>query len=427
MFGTVPVVPRSLGDYREVIGDERYEEIRSLAEPLRGARVLHLNATALGGGVAEILASLVPLMNDLGMHAEWQVIRGADEFFNVTKAIHNTLQGMFIPWTPEMRDIFNRYTSINADFFDEDYDFLVIHDPQPAGILAELMQRGKEKKGHWVWRCHIDLTDAQPDVWDFLRPSVEVHDAAIFTLKDFVRQDLRNPEIFLVPPAIDPLSVKNSPIDAATIQEVLRRYGVDPDRPILLQVSRFDPWKDPLGVIDAYRMVKEEVPEVQLLMVGSMAHDDPEGWSYYERTVRRAGEDYDVHILHNLNGVGNLEVSVFQAASAVIIQKSIKEGFGLTVAEGLWKRKPVVAGRAGGIPLQVLHDKTGYLVDSVEQCAERTLYLLKNPDEARRLGEAGREHVRDKFLNTRYLADYLKIFGSLRDQRQPQAVGIGNK
>jgi trehalose synthase len=424
MFGTVPVITRSLSEYREIIGDDRYAEILELADPFKGARVLHLNATALGGGVAEILSSLVPLMNDLGMHTEWQVIRGADEFFNVTKAIHNTLQGMFIPWRPEMRDIYNRYTGLNADFFDEEYDFLVIHDPQPVGILAELLQRGRPKSGKWIWRCHIDLTDAQPDVWDFLHPCVEAHDAAIFTLEDFVRQDLANPRVFVVPPAIDPLSLKNSPRDEATVQEVMRRYGVDPDRPVLLQVSRFDPWKDPLGVIDAYRIVKEEVPELQLLMVGSMAHDDPEGWSFYERTVRRAGEDYDVHILHNLNGVGNLEVSVFQTAATVVVQKSIKEGFGLTVSEALWKAKPVVAGRAGGIPLQVLPEETGCLVDNVEQCAEQILRLIRNPEDARRLGERGREHVRQNFLNTRYLADYLKIFEVLSRPDESAVRGV---
>ena len=398
-----------------MIGEERYEQIKALAEPLRGARILHLNATALGGGVAEILASLVPLMNDVGLSVEWQVIRGAEEFFNVTKCIHNTLQGMFIPWTAEMRDVYSRYTSLNADLFDEDYDFLVIHDPQPAGILAELTRRGKEKRGKWIWRCHIDLTDAQPDVWDFLRPAVECHDGAIFTLRDFVRSDLKHPRTFIVPPAIDPLSTKNLPLDQPTVHEILRRYGVDPERRMIVQVSRFDPWKDPLGVIDAYRLVKKEVPDLQLMMVASMAHDDPEGWSYYERTVRRAGEDYDVHILHNLGGVGNLEVNAFQTAASVVVQKSIREGFGLVVAEGLWKGKPVVGGRAGGIPLQILPDITGYLVDSVDQCAERILHLIEHPEVAQRMGEAGREHVRENFLITRYLADYLTIFRELGD------------
>jgi trehalose synthase len=412
MFGTVPVVNRSLDDYRAIIGDGRYEEIRALAEPLKGARVLHLNATALGGGVAEILTSLIPLLNDVGLRAEWQVIRGADEFFNVTKSIHNTLQGMFIPWTPEMRDIYVRYTRLNADFFDEDYDFVVIHDPQPAGILAELLRRGKEKRGSWIWRCHIDLTDAQPDIWDYLRPAVEAHDAAIFTLKDFVRE-LKKTQVFIIPPAIDPLSTKNAQLDRITVDEILRRYGVDPERRMIVQVSRFDPWKDPLGVIDAYRLVKRETPDLQLVLVASMAHDDPEGWSYYERTVRRAGEDYDVHILHNLNGVGNLEVNAFQSAAEVVVQKSLREGFGLVVAEGLWKCKPVVGGRAGGIPLQVLPDQTGYLVDSVDQCADRILHLVKHPDVAQSMGAAGREHVRENFLNTRYLADYLKIFQKL--------------
>ncbi|MCL5962291.1 MAG: glycosyltransferase [Chloroflexi bacterium] len=415
MFGSVATTPKSLESYRQVIGDEKVREIQALAEPLRGAKVLHLNATAFGGGVAEILGTLVPLMNDVGLQADWQVIRGADEFFNVTKAMHNSLQGMYIPWTAKMYNIWSNYNAMNAQLFDQSYDFVVVHDPQPAGVL-DFVRKNKPElgTGKWVWRCHIDLTDAQPEVWDFLRPYIEQYDGAIFTLRDYVKSDLKLEHVFAIPPAIDPLSPKNVDIPIETVGEVLTRYAVDLNRPMICQVSRFDPWKDPLGVIDVYRMLKKEVPDLQLVMVASMASDDPEGWSYYERTARRAGEDYDIHLLSNLNGVGNVEVNAFQRSSTVVLQKSIREGFGLVVSEALWKGRPVVAGKVGGIPLQIPNNRTGYLITTTEECAARTLELLQDPVKATEMGEAGREYVREHFLITRYLRDYLSLFNTVR-------------
>jgi trehalose synthase len=410
---SVPTTPKSIEAYRPIIGDERMDEITALAARLRGARVLHINATAFGGGVAEILATMVPLLNDLGLDADWQVIRGADEFFSVTKAMHNSLQGMYIDWTPGMRETWLSYDRMNADLFDEAYDFVVIHDPQPAAILSFIEERTGRREGKWVWRCHIDLTDAQAQVWDMLRPHVERYDGAIFTLPDFVKEDLRGPAIFCVPPAIDPLSPKNVDLPPETVSEILARYGVDPARPMVTQISRFDPWKDPLGVIDVYRAAKRDFPDLQLVMIASMASDDPEGWSWYERTVRRAGEDFDIHILSNLNGVGNVEVNAFQRAARVVIQKSVREGFGLVVSEALWKGRPVVAGNVGGIPLQIVDGQTGFLVHSVEECVDRLLYLLHHRDEAERMGARGVGHVRDNFLTTRYLRDYLSIFCQL--------------
>lgn len=419
MFVSVPITPKPLEDYRPIIGDERVEELRRLAEPLRGTRVLHLNATAFGGGVAEMLATLTALMRDLGLAADWQVMRGEEEFFRVTKAMHNSLQGMFIAWTAEMREIWLRYNQLNAALFDQDYDFVVLHDPQPAGMLHFLANGGRGRPGgRWIWRCHIDLTAAQIEVWDFLRPAfIELYDAAIFTLADFVKDDLKHPGIFIMPPGIDPLSPKNADLAPGMVAAILHRYGIDTARPFLCQVSRFDPWKDPLGVIDAYRLVKQQMPEIQLVMVASMAHDDPEGWAWYERTVRRAGEDYDIHILSNFNGVGNLEVNAFQRAAQVVVQKSLREGFGLTVAEALWKGRPVVAGNAGGIPLQIINGQTGYLINRVPKCAERVLYLLRHPKAAKRMGQAGREHIRHNFLITRYLRDYLRVFRYLGGEK----------
>jgi len=413
VLGSVPTTPKSIEDYRRIIGDERTEEILALADQLRGSRVLHVNATAFGGGVAEILATLVPLMNDIGLHADWQVIKGADEFFNITKAMHNSLQGMYYDWTPAARDIWLNYNKLNADLFDDSYDYVVIHDPQPAAVLSYLNERQGHHRGKWVWRCHIDLTDAQVQVWDLLRPHVEEYDAAIFTLPAYVKDDLTHPRIYTVPPAIDPLSPKNVELPLETINGILEHYGVDPSRPMVTQISRFDPWKDPLGVIDVYRAAKIEFPDLQLVMVASMASDDPEGWDWYERTVRRAGEDFDIHILSNLNGVGNIEVNAFQRAARVVIQKSIREGFGLVVSEALWKGRPVVAGNVGGIPLQIVNEKTGYLVNTAEECSERLLSLLHDQQHAERMGAEGIEFVRDNFLTTRYLRDYLAIFRAL--------------
>jgi trehalose synthase len=328
--------------------------------------------------------------------------------------MHNSLQGMLINWTPQMWELWLQYNRANAEMFDEDYDFVVIHDPQPAAILSSLTElHGKRPFGKWIWRCHIDLTDAQVAVWDMLRPHVSLYDAAIFTLRNYIKEDLRGPIPFFIPPSIDPFSPKNADIPADTVEAILRNHELDPARPIIVQVSRFDPWKDPLGVIDVYRLVKREMPEVQLVLVASMAYDDPEGWAWYERTVRRAGEDMDIKVRTNLNGVGNIEVNAFQRAARVIIQKSVREGFGLSVTEGLWKGRPVVAGNVGGIPLQIIDGKTGYLVNSVEECAKRVLELLRNPDEADEMGCRGREAVRRHFLTTRHLRDYLRILRTL--------------
>lgn len=410
MLQQVELEKKRLAEYRPIVGDEVIAEIRELAEPFHDARVVHVNATAFGGGVAEMLQTLVPLMRSAGLDAEWQVIEGADEFFNVTKASHNGLQGMDIPLTDEMKAIWRRYNEMNAEKFEGDYDFVVIHDPQPAGML---FYHGRNGAKHWAWRCHIDTSHPNPAYWDFYAPYFSAYEAGIFTMSEYVGPGVDFEHLAIITPTIDPLSPKNAPIPLDGVQEVVGGFGLDLDRPIVTQVSRFDPWKDPLGVIDAYRIVKEQVPEVQLALVGSMASDDPEGWYYLDKTIRHAGEDFDIHILHNFHGVGAYEVGAFQTASDVVIQKSIREGFGLVVTEALWKGKPVVGGNAGGILLQVIDGKTGFLVDSVETCAEKTLYLLEHVEEAEQMGKAAREHVRENFLTTRHLADYLRLFADL--------------
>ncbi len=406
----VEVKPKRLADYAPIVGEAVIDELRRLAEPLRGARVAHINATAFGGGVAEILQTLVPLMRDVGLEAQWQVIEGTDEFFNVTKACHNGLQGMDIPFTEDMKEIWRRYNQKNAERFEGEYDVVVIHDPQPAGLLHYLGQAGSQ---NWVWRCHIDTSQPNPSFWNFMSPYINEYPTAIFTMQQYVGPGVNPQRLAIIAPTIDPLSPKNTPMDLGTADAIVGSYGFDPNRPLMAQVSRFDPWKDPLGVIDAYQIVKIKVPKVQLALVGSMASDDPEGWDYYDKTVRHAGKDYDIRILHNFHGVGNREINAFQTAADVVIQKSTREGFGLVVTEALWKGKPVIGGNVGGIPLQVIDKQTGFLVDDVAACADKMFYLLQNPAKAAKMGQAAREHVRQHFLSTRHLADYLRLFKEL--------------
>ncbi|HEX8035454.1 MAG TPA: glycosyltransferase [Ktedonobacterales bacterium] len=405
----VVVQTKALSDYAPVVGDDVIAELEQLAKPFQGARVLHINATAYGGGVAEMLHTLVPLMRSAGLEAEWRTISGTDEFFNVTKSMHNALQGMDLDLTPAMRAAYLHANVDNAVYFEDEFDFVVVHDPQPAPLRA---LRASDP-GKWIWRCHIDLTAANPIYWSFLRPFIQDYDAAIFTMPEYVKRDLKIGKIAIVPPAIDPLSPKNAPMSDADARRIVSLYNIDPDRPMLVQVSRFDPWKDPLGVIDVYRAVKKEFPTTQLIMAGSMAHDDPEGMEYYQRTKDYAGDDPDVHLLSNLDGVGNVEINAFQREATVVLQKSLREGFGLTISEGLWKSKPVIGGNVGGIPLQIEDGKSGYLVSSVEECTERTLELMRHPKDAAEMGARGREEVRHKFLSTANLRNYLRLFNEL--------------
>src|SRR5438045_2698910 len=333
------------------------EEIRRLAAQVEGKRVAHLSATAFGGGVAEILYALVPLMRDAGLDAEWRIIQGADEFFGATKTIHNALQGSPQGLTPEQEEVYRQYNATNAEQLEDEYDFVIVHDPQPAFMIEHF----PSSHARWIWRCHIDLSTPNQSVLNFLLPALGRYDAAIFHMNEYVPAAPALPQAVIWPPAIDPLQPKNMALSAEDAAYILDQFGIDVERPLLTQVSRFDPWKDPLGVIDAYRGVKRRFPEVQLALVGSMAHDDPEGWDYYNRTVEHAAGDSDVYILSNMNNVGAVEVNAFQVHAQAVIQKSTKEGFGLTVTEGLWKGRPTVAGRVGGIVAQIQDGQTGWL------------------------------------------------------------------
>ena len=414
MLERVPLLEKQLADYTDVAGPDVIERIRAAAAPLVGARVLHINATAYGGGVAELLATHVPLLRDLGIEAEWQVMHGSEEFFGVTKSVHNALQGAPLEWTSDMCATYLDKVRDNAALIEGEYDYVVIHDPQPAALreLADASTvNGPDTK--WVWRCHIDLTDANQEVWEFFRPYVEQYDASVWTMPEFVPATLSMDRVIQAPPCIDPLSVKNLDLPQPFMREICKQYGIDPDRPLLCQVSRYDPWKDPIGVIEAYRAVKAEFPDVQLVLAGSMATDDPEGFQVWQAVDEARDGDHDIHLLSNIQQVGNVQINAFQRAADVVIQKSLREGFGLTVAEGLWKGRPVVGGRAGGIVLQIHDGESGFLVDSVEECASRSVDLLKDPDRADAMGKSGREHVRRNFLSTRELEDWIGLYTTL--------------
>jgi trehalose synthase len=391
-----------LENYAEVVGAGEIEELRVLAKPLRRRSIEMINSTAVGGGVAEILNRLVPLAEELDLSIRWDVMSGAEEFFDVTKSFHNALHGE--PYHADSKDfeIFLAYNERNRATLPLDAEFVVIHDPQPAALI-DARQPGSN---HWVWRCHIDLSHPNRAVWDFLEKFVSRYDGAMFSSPLFARQ-LSIPQ-YLFYPAIDPLSEKNCPLDSEFIEQVLRRYQIDPQRPILTQISRFDRLKDPVGVIRAYRIVKRYF-DCQLVLAGGSASDDPEGALVLKEVLRAAEHDPDIKILE-LPAWAPLEVNALQRASTIVVQKSLREGFGLTVSEALWKKKPVVASAVGGIPTQIIHKHTGLLAHSVEGTAYQIRFLLSHPEIAAKLGENGHQHVKENFLITQKLKRYLALF-----------------
>ena len=409
MLELVDVGPRPLKQYESIVGEEVVEEIRELAAPLKGARIAQINATTYGGGVSELLRSIVPLYRGLGIECDWKIISAGPKFFSVTKALHNALQGAPYDLRQAARERYLMSSTYNAQLLEAEYDFIIVHDPQPAAI-----RYFKDRAGaRWIWRCHIDTSQPNEAVLEFMLPFLREYDALVFTMDHFVPPGLEHQRLATIVPAIDPLSPKNMALAGGLCEEIRAWRGIHPNRPLLTQVSRFDPWKDPMGVIDVYRLVRKEVPGLQLALLSTIAHDDPEVWDMYKILVDEVRGDDDIHLLTNLIGVGDVEVNAFQLCSDVVIQKSIREGFGLVVSETIWKGTPVVANRSGGIPMQMGDGVGGFLVDNTEECAERTLYLLRHRDEARILGLAGRERVRQRFLITRLLADELRLVSSL--------------
>ncbi len=392
-----------IDDYISIVGAEEVEGIRQLAEKVKGERVVHINATRFGGGVAEILSRTIPLARSLGIDISWQTIKGDENFFSITKEIHNCLQGKKGAclsdgdWSAYLNNAKENFGSLDLGG-----DVVTIHDPQPLPLIDY------KSGGKWVWRCHIDTSEPNGEVWRGIAGLVKKYDLAIFSMEKYIPKDL-GIRALIDHPTIDPLAPKNIGMLPNEVQEIMGRYGVDPDKPIVGQVGRFDPWKDPLGAIRTYRLIKEKMPSVQLLLIGSFARDDPEASEWYGKTVDFASGDRDVFILSNRDGVGDKEVNAFQRAMSVALQLSIREGFGLTVSEALWKGVPVVAKRAGGITLQVIDGSTGFLVDNYEEAAQKATMLLRRPWLARELGRRGEDHVRMNFIITKALRNYLRM------------------
>jgi|HubBroStandDraft_4_1064222.scaffolds.fasta_scaffold47042_2 trehalose synthase len=398
-----PVPPSRLDDYKTIVGAADIDELRFLSQEVKGKTVKMVNSTAVGGGVAEMLSQLIPLLNEVEVKTGWEVITGGNDFFEVTKAFHNALQGSDYKLTPQARDIFLMHNEQNRQRMQFSEDVVVIHDPQPAALIRA--RQDKDSPQRWIWRCHIDLSNPNPEVWGFLRPFIEQYDAAIFSSQSFTRE-LPIPQ-YLFYPCIDPLSEKNKDLDDSFIQRVCDEFGVDRSRPIVTQVSRFDRAKDPVGVVQAFKQARKYV-DCQLVLAGGGASDDPEGAIVLKEVKEAAGDDPDIIIL-DLPPWCALEINALQRASTLIVQKSIREGFGLTVTEALWKGKPTIAGAVGGIPNQIIHKLTGALVHSVDGCAYQMRYLLTHPEFARQLGQNGHEHVKENFLMTTNLRRWLLL------------------
>ncbi|MFH1562682.1 MAG: glycosyltransferase [Nitrospirota bacterium] len=395
----------NVNDYTAIVGQGIIDELFLLAQKLQGKIIQNINSTAVGGGVAEILIRMIPLLRQLGVDTRWDVIKGNERFFCITKKIHNALHGVNVELSPEDLGYFLETNRDNAQELDFYGDILFIHDSQPIALVEKKKEIGQK----WVWRCHVDFTTPKQDIMNFLRSYIDRYDAAVFSAPAFA-MDINLPQV-LISPSIDPLSDKNKELPSETINSILKRFGIDPDRPIITQISRFDYLKDPVGVIKAYKMCKKYI-DCQLVLAGGGATDDPEGLIVLKEVKSAADDDPDIHVLL-LPPASDIEINALQRASTVILQKSLKEGFGLTVAEALWKAKPVIAGAVGGIPLQITHKYSGILTHSIEGTAYYLKQLINEPGYAKKLGENGREHIKNNFLITRHLRDYLLLFLSL--------------
>ncbi len=412
MFPKVPLQKKKIKNYQKLIKPSLYQQILTTSKQLQGLKVVHLNATSLGGGVAEILKTLVPLMKDVGLEAEWRTLPPDERFFKITKKIHNILQGEQTILTKEEKRVYLDTNKELSELLSQTQsDILIIHDPQPLPIISYLPENNSSNK---ILRFHIDLCNPQKNTWDFLLPFINQYDRMIFSLKDFCNREVPREKVKIFPPAIDPLLGKNKALSLESAKNLIENFEINTDKPLVTQVSRFDIWKDPLGVIKAYYLAKKEIPDLQLALVGIFqAQDDPEAIQVFEKIKKHAKGDRDIFLFSNLkklNIENDLLVNAFQVASDVILQKSIKEGFGLTVTEAMWKQKPVIGGNAGGIKLQIENGKNGFLVNSPEQAGKRIIELIKNPNFAKKLGKQAKKTVANKFLTPRLLQDYLELF-----------------
>lgn len=398
-----------LNSYLQITGKDKIEQLQQIAALLKGIKIVHINSTKIGGGVAEVLTAMIPLTNALGIPAQWETVEGDNEYYQCTKSFHNSLQGIHIPISETLLKHYEKTNEANAERLHQiisDADLVVIHDPQPVSLIEHFPKR----KGKWVWRCHVDVSHPYRPTWKYLEQFVAKYDAVIFSLADFV-VPLTQP-MYLIPPSIDPLSEKNRELSKKEIQSVYETFGIDSSRPMILQVSRYDRFKDPVGVIEAYRLAKKFHESVQLVLAGGGASDDPESEAILQDVKLAKRDDPDIHILF-LPADAHLTINALQRAADIVLQKSLKEGFGLTVTEALWKGKPVIGGNVGGIRLQVIDYHTGFLVNTPEGAANRIRYLLHHKHKITKMGETGREFVREKFLITRHLREYLTLFVSL--------------
>ncbi len=405
MLREMQVGRRRLADYRSLVARDLLAEVRELATAVRGLRVCHVSAHGTRGGIAELLVGMVPLLNDVGVDASWRVLGGSDEYFRVGRALHDGLQGAPTAISDHDMRVYERHSLLNAGGMTGHFDVVIAHDPHPLGLRQGLDSDGDTT---WIWRCHLDLSEPDPAAVERVRPLLDPFDLGVFHMPSYLAPNLvRDPVV--IPPAIDPLTPKNMLLAADDAAHVVSRFGVDPTRPLMTQVSRFEPWKDPMGVIDAFRLAREEVPGLQLALVGPRRTAEASGEDHFQRTRDHAGGDPGIHLLSDEQDLGPVEVNAFQTQADVVVQKSLREGFGLTVTEALWKARPTVASDVGGIPRQITDAVTGYLVDSPERCAARVVDSIRDPAWAHEMALRGKQRVRDEFLTPRLLRDWLGL------------------
>lgn len=395
----------NIKDYENIVGKDTIEELYMIAEKLKGKSIQNINSTAVGGGVAEILSRMIPLLQNLGIDAHWDVIKGGDKFFNITKKIHNGLHGVDVHLTDEEIEIFLEANRQNIKELNLYGDIIFVHDPQPIALIEKKSEIGKK----WLWRCHIDFSNPKEQIWLFLKNYIEQYDASVFSAPSFAKE-LKIKQI-LISPSIDPLSDKNRQLSDEEIKSVFNKFKINMEKPVITQISRFDYLKDPLGVIKAYKLVKKYI-DCQLVLAGGGATDDPEGEKVLKDVLQESADDPDIFVLLLPPG-SDIEINALQRGSTVILQKSLKEGFGLTVAEALWKEKPVIAGAVGGIPMQITHKYSGILTSTIDGTAYWIKQLLQSPEYAKKLGKNGKEHIKNNFLITRHIKDYILSFLSL--------------
>jgi len=409
MYGTLAISHRALDDLTEAAGDDAIDELRTLARPLEGLRVLNLSVTAFGTGTAELLNSSVPLLTDLGLDCHWQVVRAPEDTLSVTRAMYQAMAGTNVTWTPDMTDRWLRYAEMNAALLTEPFDIVIVHDPQPAALRSYVEGVPDTR---WLFHSHLDLSSAQEDVWLLVRRHIERYDGAIFESPSFTRADVNVPT-YIVPPAIDPTGPRNMPLPDDVVRTMLERHGIDPERPIVCQVSPCDPGSDLLGAVDVYAAARERVPGLQFVLLLTTEPADPRARGCYDELARRSAEDRGLFVLSMGNEVGNVELNVVQRAADVVIQRGLGKGFGMWVSDAMWKQRPVIVCPHAGLQEQVVDGETGVIVETQEQFADAIVGLLGDPGRARQLGAAGRRRVQQRFMITRYLRDYLRILGEM--------------